>query len=223
MGLHVDGRDRRDERHPRPHFSSAARLLRGALPLHCGCDRCQSERSPSDPKKAWELVGLVKAIDRFMSYVRKTDTCKVPGLPGGGCWLWIGGRRNKQGHGGFWLHGRTISSHVFSYEHFKGPLPKGYVPDHLCMTPPCVNPSHLEAVTQQVNTLRCPTAPAAINAKKTHCPKGHAYTPENLILTCGRRICRACHTLKLARFRKAHPDKMKQYKRDYRDRNSPRV
>lgn len=158
-------------------------------------------------------------VERFMSKVEKTDSCPVPGLPGGGCWLWRGGRRNKQGHGGFSLNGVTVSVHRFSFEQFRGPIPDDLVPDHLCMNPPCVNPLHLEPVTQQVNTLRCPIGPSSINARVTHCPKGHEYTSENTILTGGRRVCRNCHTDKLRRFREQNPEKIREYKQRYRERH----
>jgi len=64
--------------------------------------------------------------------------------------------------------------------------------DHLCRVRCCVNPDHLEAVTHRENILRGNTF-AAVNAAKTHCPKGHEYTPENTrIHTGGRRQCIAC-------------------------------
>jgi len=34
--------------------------------------------------------------------------------------------------------------------------------------------------------------PAERNRQTTHCPKGHAYSPENTYLTGGRRYCRTC-------------------------------
>jgi hypothetical protein len=47
-----------------------------------------------------------------------------------------------------------IPTHLYAWEHFNGPLPAGYVLDHLCQIKTCVNPSHLEAVTVQENTRR---------------------------------------------------------------------
>lgn len=46
--------------------------------------------------------------------------------------------------------------------------------DHLCRNTSCVNPAHLEAVTNKENTLRGLTV-TAINAQKTACAAGHPY------------------------------------------------
>ena len=46
--------------------------------------------------------------------------------------------------------------HRVSYEHHKGPIPEGLTIDHLCRVKLCVNPDHLEAVTQAENNRRIP-------------------------------------------------------------------
>ena len=55
------------------------------------------------------------------------------------------------------------------------------------------DPEHLEPVTPRENVLRG-IAPAALHAKKTHCPAGHEYAGDNLYVhpTKGLRYCRAC-------------------------------
>lgn len=94
------------------------------------------------------------ASDRFWPKVTKTDTC----------WLWTG--VTSHGHGYFWVHdaempgqgrkgrGRKIPAHVWAWEDRNGPITKGLVLDHLCQNRPCVNPSHLEPVTQGENFRR---------------------------------------------------------------------
>jgi hypothetical protein len=81
--------------------------------------------------------------------------------------------------------------------------------DHLCRNRRCVNPAHLDQVTQQENLLRAPATFQAINAAKTACPQEHEYTPENTYLkrqSQGRsgfaRVCRECER---ARRRRNHP------------------
>jgi hypothetical protein len=71
-------------------------------------------------------------------------------------------------------------------------LPDGLHIDHLCRNRACCNPAHLEAVTCKENILRSPIAVATINAAKTHCIRGHEFSPENTIVTKTQRACRTC-------------------------------
>jgi hypothetical protein len=81
-----------------------------------------------------------------------------------------------------------------AYELAIGPIPEGLTIDHLCRNRGCVNPAHLEAVTNRTNLLRGDGI-AALNARKTHCKRGHEFTPENTyVWREGTRACRACHT-----------------------------
>ncbi len=74
-----------------------------------------------------------------------------------------------------------------------GPIPDGLYVDHLCRTPACINPAHMELVTNGENVLRG-VCPAALNARKTHCKRGHPLDGANLrILVSGGRNCRECN------------------------------
>jgi hypothetical protein len=113
-----------------------------------------------------------------------------------GCWEWQ--KVRQAGYGRIWVGSRSDGTrrpalaHRAAYEAFVGPIPDGLVLDHLCRNPPCCNPEHLEAVPQRTNVLRG-VAPPAVQAKQTHCKRGHAFTPENTYINKGKRYCRICH------------------------------
>ena len=120
---------------------------------------------------------------------------KVFPEPNGGCWLWVGAESGaRDPYGKFKVDGRSRYAHRLAYEALVGEVPSGLQLDHVCRVRCCVNPAHLEPVTQRENILRgeCPTA---INALKTHCPMGHELTGDNLVankLRRGERRCRTC-------------------------------
>lgn len=109
-----------------------------------------------------------------------------------GCWLWQGA---QSPYGQFSIGGRLELAHRHAYQVLVGPIPEGLEIDHLCRTPPCVNPLHMEAVTRSVNILRGRAAEGlrALQRAKTHCPHGHPYSGENLYINPkGARMCRRC-------------------------------
>lgn len=107
-----------------------------------------------------------------------------------GCWIWKGFVR-KDGYGEVSFYGKKKQVHRLSYEYLVGPIPPGLTLDHLCRVTCCVNPKHLEPVTSAVNSLRGSSC-MAINARKTHCIRGHEFTKENTRLAPHGRTCREC-------------------------------
>lgn len=116
-------------------------------------------------------------------------------VPESGCWLWLKSV-DSGGYANFSIMATTIRGHRFAYELFKGPIPHGLQPDHLCRVRCCVNPDHLEAVTSKVNTLRG-ISPSAVQAKKTHCLQGHPFDKvkgrrhERYCSICNKAKCKA--------------------------------
>jgi hypothetical protein len=107
--------------------------------------------------------------------------------PMSGCRLWLGPWDGLYGTIG------QKKAHRVAYEHIKGPIPEGLVLDHLCRVTICINPNHLEPVTDLINIRR-----GLGNVSKTHCPKGHPYSGANLIILRRKdghmsgRACRTC-------------------------------
>lgn len=141
-------------------------------------------RSNGDPLVTQVMVNA-SAEERFWAKVDKS------GLDG--CWLWTG-FIDVAGYGHFTPHcgDRNWPAHRYAYTLTVGPIPAGKHLDHLCRNPPCVRPDHLEPVTPRENTMRSPIAPAVLNARKTHCPKGHPYSGANLYVRHAERYCRTC-------------------------------
>ena len=114
--------------------------------------------------------------------------------PNSGCWIWLS-TLDGDGYAKMKFSGKNKRVARVAYQCTNGDIPAGLVIDHLCRVRPCVNPAHLEIVTNRENTMRGETL-AALNAAKTHCPYGHEYG------WCGeRRYCKTCNRLSARRQR----------------------
>lgn len=130
-----------------------------------------------------------KAFSQFWMHVKKTESC----------WEWQ--RSCARGYGKFQRNGRLEAAHRIAYELIKGPIPNGLTIDHLCRNRKCVNPYHLEPVTQRENSLRGYSI-FAQNARKTECKYGHPFDEKNTYFySNGGRSCRECGRLKAQRKR----------------------
>lgn len=113
------------------------------------------------------------------------------------CWIYTGAV-NKAGYGSLTIGSRTdrtrqaIGAHRLSYFLERGEIPDGLVIHHDCRNTSCVNPNHLEAVTQSTN-VKLRVGWVSPHAHKTHCPSGHEYTDANTRMYKGRRNCRKCN------------------------------
>ena len=117
-----------------------------------------------------------------------------------GCWEWTAHVDATSGYGRFDTNRTREWAHRASYQLNVGPIPRGMQIDHLCRNRRCVNPAHLEAVTQRTNILRS-NAPNAIVVRTNRCVRDHELTPENTYLRpdgAGRQ-CRECIHIRSAR------------------------
>jgi len=113
-----------------------------------------------------------------------------------GCWIWNGTRDTKDYGAIYSGCKRRVPAHRVIYVFLMGPIPEGKLLDHLCRVHPCVNPAHLEPVSNKENVLRGISF-AAVNAQKSHCSNGHEFTDGNTYRrTDGTRDCRICRSTK---------------------------
>ncbi len=109
------------------------------------------------------------------------------------CWEWCG-RYDKNGYGKLGLKW----AHRISYVVFVGEIPDGleYQIDHLCKNRKCVNPKHLELVSQYENNMRSNSITAK-EKRQTHCLRGHELSDENIYANRGnKRQCKQCHRIR---------------------------
>jgi hypothetical protein len=128
-------------------------------------------------KPTFAELATITDIERFATHFTVGD-----------CWNWHASKINN--YGAFGFRGRVVGGHRFIYELIKGRIPAGWVIDHLCRNKACVNPNHLEAVTQSINVRR------AVRVRDI-CKYGHSLTPDNVFVLLNSRgmparRCLAC-------------------------------
>lgn len=71
------------------------------------------------------------------------------------CWECYG-RPNRNGYQRIYDRVFKVErvAHRVAYEYINGPIPSGFLLDHLCRLRSCIRPDHLEPVTHKVNTIR---------------------------------------------------------------------
>lgn len=136
--------------------------------------------------------------ERFLKYVDHGDENE--------CWPWLGAI-HPLGYGWF-----AVKTSLKTYAHRVAvaldgrTIPAGKVVDHTCHNPPCVNPRHLQVVTQwqnlQYRVTRDNTQYRGGGKKrsrnKDYCVNGHKRTEENTYHYTNKRTgregkyCRAC-------------------------------
>ena len=108
-----------------------------------------------------------------------------------GCWVYQG-KLNHKGYARVSFQGKQHQLHRLMFDYYYEALHSNLTIDHLCRNRACCNPFHLDQVSASVNILRG-FGPTAINKRKTHCMRGHEFTPENTTKNGNGRKCKQCH------------------------------
>lgn len=170
-----------------------------------GCDRSRKGQGfCSLHYDRWRKFGdplatkLIPVEQRFWSKVERRGPHE--------CWPWREAL-DRDGYGRFWFNGANLPAARYAHMLLIGPIPDGYTIDHVwargCTRKDCTNPAHLEAVPPGENTLRGNSF-SGLNVKKTHCIRGHEFTPENTYeppKRPGTRQCRTCRRASGANYR----------------------
>ena len=155
--------------------------------------------TPATSGPTREIYQMPMAIDkrRIRKSVESRFWSKVD--KSGDCWNWTGAK-NANGYGllTFWIDGKAIlrGAHRISKQLAGESIDSMHV-HHECHNPKCVNPAHLTVLSPGEHTLRHPEAWAHFQIERTHCKRGHEFTPENTLTyqykgRSAEKHCREC-------------------------------
>jgi hypothetical protein len=175
-------------------------LPKSDKPCRCGCGLTPKRGSTWMPGHNMPSIAQRHLTD---GPVLKLEDILSRTVPDGDCLIWRGNKNfDKNGYARVRLNRVQYQVHRLAYTLAKGPIPDDLQIDHRChdgrtcqggKTCPhraCCNPDHLEPVTPRENSAR------STPALKTHCIRGHEFTPENTWRDGRRRICRSCRRLR---------------------------
>lgn len=116
----------------------------------CGC----GQPAPIAPKGHTRL-GWVKGhpVRWIHGHENRPSPHQYIVNPDTGCWDWQW-MTSSDGYGKLQTKDGCRFAHRIYYERLRGPIPRGKILDHICRNRSCVNPDHLEIVSNTENIRR---------------------------------------------------------------------
>jgi hypothetical protein len=141
-----------------------------------------------------------------------------------GCWEWLGKIR-KDGYADMSYRlgpqnrvTRKVATVAWELKNARE-VPPGLVLDHLCRNPWCVNPDHLEAVTQKENWDRGDGPNSIKGRKRFFCDAcGNAYELFSTARASEEWGCRTCRAERAKKWREKTGYDFNQYRAENKDR-----
>jgi hypothetical protein len=154
-----------------------------------------------------DLTKLLSMVD-----IRSPDECwewKKSKTHGYGCYSPINRR--------YGYYRKQVPAHRIGYELFNGMInDKKTLCCHICDNRKCCNPNHIFLGSNRDNILDAVKKRRFPGQNKTHCPKGHPLSGENLKFnTKGGRSCVACAKEYSKYYRELKKEEFKEYHKKY--------
>lgn len=117
--------------------------------------------------------------------------------PEGDCWVWKG-YQDVHGYGVFQYQGTRWLAHRLAYRLLTNEDIDGRSLDHRCLNTLCVNPDHLDNITQSEHAIRSRDGRMVAHRRGT-CTRGHPRSESVLRKGTNRVVyCKACRREKRA-------------------------